>query len=130
MLLDSNIVVYAAQPEHSFLHEMMRDRSVFVSVITRVEVLGYHRLMPGERDVLERIFEITYQLPVTAPIIDLAIALRQQRKIGLADSLIAGTALHHALPLVTRNTSDFTWIHGLEVIDPFADNAVKSAGSV
>ena len=36
MLLDSNIVIYAAQPENAFIRDMMLDRSVSVSVITKL----------------------------------------------------------------------------------------------
>jgi predicted nucleic acid-binding protein len=57
---------------------------------------------------------------VNDPVIHEAVRLRQTRKMGLADALIAATALVHELPLVTRNTRDFSWIDGLTVVDPFA----------
>lgn len=40
------------------------------------------------------------------------------RPIPAIDSLIAATALHHGLTLVTRNTRDFAF-PGLELIDPW-----------
>ena len=49
-----------------------------------------------------------------------AIRLRQQRKMSLGDSLIAGTALTHGLKLVTCNIADFRWIPALTLIDPLA----------
>lgn len=48
----------------------------------------------------------------------LAIALKQQRKMSLGDALIAATCLEHNKTLVTRNTTDFTWIENLRVINP------------
>ena len=129
ILLDSNIIIYATQPEHSFLLEMMRDRYVFVSTITKVEVLGYHKLTTTERSSLENFFRNTFQLPVTAPIIDRAIHIRQKRKIGLADSLIAATALVHSVLLVTRNTVDFIWIPDLQVLNPFQDQIPNDEAS-
>lgn len=51
-------------------------------------------------------------------IVDKAIELRRLRKMGLADSLIAATALEHKIPLITRNTSDYDWIEGLDVRNP------------
>ncbi|MEI6339167.1 MAG: PIN domain-containing protein [Verrucomicrobiota bacterium] len=42
-----------------------------------------------------------------------AIALRQECKMGLADTVIAATALVHGLELVTRNGDDFKHVTGL-----------------
>jgi predicted nucleic acid-binding protein len=49
-----------------------------------------------------------------------AISLRQERKMGLADSIIAATALVQDLPLVTRNVDDFKHVAGLKLKNPFA----------
>ena len=40
--------------------------------------------------------------------------------MGLADAIIAATALVHGLRLVTRNESDFKHVTGLQVTNPFA----------
>jgi predicted nucleic acid-binding protein len=48
-----------------------------------------------------------------------AIALRQQRKMSLADSILAATALENDLELVSRNVDDFKWIAGLRLVNPF-----------
>lgn len=44
MLLDSNIIIYAAQPQHAGLRQLIAERSPAVSVISQIEVLGYSRL--------------------------------------------------------------------------------------
>jgi predicted nucleic acid-binding protein len=41
--------------------------------------------------------------------------------MGLADAIIAATALVHQLPLVTRNVDDFKHVAGLEIVNPFAE---------
>ena len=51
-----------------------------------------------------------------------AIALRQQRRMGLGDAIIAATAIVHNLTLVTHNTEDFRWIANLELLDPLENN--------
>jgi len=40
--------------------------------------------------------------------------------MGLADAIIAATALVHDLSLVTRNKEDFKDVPGLRVVNPFA----------
>ncbi len=57
--------------------------------------------------------------PLDAVVIERAIALRQERKMGLADAIIAATALVHGLELVTRNVDDFQHVSGLRLVNPF-----------
>jgi toxin FitB len=44
-----------------------------------------------------------------------------KRTLPAIDSLIAATALHYDMILVTRNTADFSDCLGLEMIDPWRD---------
>lgn len=61
-------------------------------------------------------------LPLTQPVLDEAVRLRQAKKIKLGDSLVAATALVHGLALVTRNTEDFAGIEELRILNPFVDD--------
>ena len=120
MLLDSNIIIYAAQPAHARRREFIAVNQPVVSAVSYVEVLGYHRLTPEDRDDLRRFFDTATVLPLDQQILDQAVALRQQRRMSLGDSLVAATAVVHSRTLVTRNVDDFRWIPGLNVIDPLA----------
>ena len=121
MLLDSNIIIYSAKPGgaelRSFLEGIRRD----ISVISYIESFGYQNLTPEEFQQLETIFLRTRILPLTDTIADQAISLRQQRRMGLGDAIIAATAIVHSLTLVTHNTEDFRWIGGLELPDPVSN---------
>jgi toxin FitB len=44
VLIDSNIIIYAARPEHQSLRRSIARHSPAVSVDSYVEVLGYHLL--------------------------------------------------------------------------------------
>jgi len=127
MLVDSNILIYAAQPVHAQLRRFIADHAPAVSAVSYVEVLGYHQLDDEERQYLEEFFRLAQVLPLSQAVLDQAVvlrqqrkmSLRQQRKMSLGDALVAGTALVHSLTLVTRNVEDFQWIQGLSLLNPF-----------
>jgi toxin FitB len=118
MILDSNIIIYAAQPEHQFLRDFIIEHAPAVSAVSYVEVLGYHKL-GSEKQLLEAFFEAATILPLSDDVLVQATKLRQLRKLTLGDALIAATALVYKRTLVTRNDQDFLWIPSLTVINPF-----------
>jgi hypothetical protein len=93
MLLDSNIIIYAIQPENVRLRQFIADHAPAVSALSYVEVLGYHRLTEADRTDLEEFFQVAKVLPIAQSVLEQAVALRQIRKTSLGDSIIAGTAL-------------------------------------
>lgn len=59
--------------------------------------------------------------------LDQAVLPRQQRRMLLGDALVASTALVYNHVIVTRNVKDFTWIDGLTVLDPLADETASTS---
>jgi len=121
VLLDSNIFIYAIQPEHHKLREWLEHQTIAASAISLVEVLGYHGLNDQDKNDLQTLFEFSEIFPVSDSIIEQAIDLRQQKKLSLGDALIAATALDHQVTLVTRNIGDFNWINQLNVHNPLKE---------
>jgi predicted nucleic acid-binding protein len=122
MLCDSNILIYAAEPDETRLDPYLEDPGACIASITRIEVLGFpgfDRLDEARQERLWAILVSLVELPLDERIIREAITLRRQRKIKLGDSIIAATALVHGLPLVTRNVEDFRHVAGLRIINPF-----------
>ncbi len=118
MLLDSNIIIYSFLPEFQVLQETLKNNEICCSVISCLETLGYHKLSKDEQHYLQLFFEAITVLPITQPIIDTAIVLRQQRKMSLGDALVAATAFEHHQTLLTRNVKDFEKVEGLKVVNP------------
>jgi predicted nucleic acid-binding protein len=120
MLIDSNILIYAADPRHSFLREFIKVNVPVVSIVSYIEVVGYNQLTDEQRQYFDEFFAIMPPILVSQRIAEKAVALRQQRKMSLGDSIIAATALVENHTLVTRNTDDFKWIAELKLFNPFA----------
>jgi toxin FitB len=118
MLLDSNIIIYSAQPDQAAIRKFILDNAPLVSIISYVEVLGYHRLTHEAQQFFADFFDASEILPLSDDIATQATRLRQQTRMTLGDSLIAGTALTYNLTLITHNRRDFEWIPDLTVIDP------------
>ncbi len=118
MLLDSNIIIYAAEPKYDSVRYFIEQQSPAVSVISKIEVLGYNKLTPENQQKLEKLFLILPILSVSDAIVEKAFNLRQQRKMSLGDAIISATALIHNLKLATANVKDFEWIENLEIINP------------
>jgi hypothetical protein len=126
MLIDSNIIIYASKPEYSYLRQFIAHNVPVVSAVSYVEVLGFHRLNETEKSLLEAFFAAVTILPLNQLVLDRAVLLRQERRMTLGDALVAGTALAYEHTLVTHNVSDFSWINGLTVFDPLADERDRS----
>jgi predicted nucleic acid-binding protein len=118
VLLDSNIIIYAAEEGRERLQDWLEARAISASVICRIEVLGYAGLDETKKHWFADFF---HKIPVhelTHNVVDAAIRLRQQKRMGIADAIIAATALVRGLKLVTHNVEDFKHIKGLEIVDP------------
>jgi toxin FitB len=120
MLIDSNIIIYAAKPEHVPLRQFIARHASAVSAVSYVEMVGHHRLTDLERLYFEAFFAAAPILSLSQGVLEQAVKLRQIKKMTLGDSVVAGTALLHNLALVTRNTKDFDWVPGLVLLNPFA----------
>jgi len=121
---DSNIIIYSADPAHDTLRRLLAESPGFVSAVSVVETLGYPELPADKRQYFEDVFRLQRILPITAAVINRAVALRQQKRMKLGDALIAATVLEAGLPvLVTRNTKDFVHITGLQLENPLSDEA-------
>ena len=132
-LLDTNIVSETVRrsPNKAVIAWLDRlpGEALFVSVLTLGEIRkGIESLSDRRRREKLRLW-LEHDLPAwfegrVLPV-DLAVADRWGRLLAevgrpvpTIDSLLAATALHHELRLVTRNAGDFVY-PGLQVINPF-----------
>jgi len=120
-LFDSNILIYHLrgslnQRGSDLILEGLTGEGAY-SIISKIELLGFNQTPTEEQQA--RIFLAGLQeLELTSDIAEQTIQLRKNQKIKLPDAVIAATALIHQLTLITRNTSDFLRIAGLDIINP------------
>ena len=118
MLIDSNILIYVTQPEHGALRRWIVQTLPKVSVISKVEVLGsigYDLRSRQRSKPCWMHWRSYYPSPAT---FEIALQLRQHRKLTLGDALIAATCIEHGFTLATHNTADFDWLNEINIIDP------------
>lgn len=121
-LLDSNAVIELlsnAFPEEIALRiqAVIDADDYFLSVITRIEILGYNG---GQEEMVQatEFIQDSIVIGLEEAIIHRTTALRKLLKIKLPDAVIAATAIVHDLTLLSRNTQDFKSVPGLTVLNP------------
>lgn len=119
ILLDSNIIIYTIQPEYAHIRKALLDFEIYISKISIIEMLGYHKLQEPEKSKIEKLISLFDYYDITDPIIQKAAKLRQAKKMNLGDAIILATAVIYQLPLMTRNSKGFEWIDDLTIINPF-----------
>lgn len=132
-LLDTNVIseLARAQPARPVLQwlDQVPYETIHLSVLTQGELRhGIERLPAGSRKEhlrawLDRDLPAWFGnrlLPVDSLVADRwgRLAAESRRSLPTVDSLLAATALHHGLQLVTRNIADFRY-PGLLVINPW-----------
>lgn len=94
------------------------DNDPSYSIISRVEVLGFARLQPIEKQAITELLDDLRIIYLNPSCYEIAIILKQQRKMSLGDALIAATCIENNKILATRNVADFEWIENIEVLNP------------
>ena len=118
VIIDTNILIYLSKyqlrPERVFTEHSA------ISVITKIEALGFNFKKPEENEILSAICAELKIIPITDMIVDQTISLRKVYKIKLADAIIYATALIEKIPLLTNNIKDFDHINaGVTIVNPF-----------
>jgi predicted nucleic acid-binding protein len=118
ILIDSNILIYTASEEYRHLRDLIKEPGCAVSIISKLEVLGYHSITTKQKNYFTAIFAAIDVLPISEELINQAIDYRQRKSMSMADSIIAATANLYQCNLYTNNVSDFKNIKDFKIINP------------
>ena len=104
-LLDTNFILGILKSDPLVLAQVS-SRQLHVgecsySAITRMELLGFHRITRDEESLIRQKLDRLAYLPLTGNVENVVIDLRQTHKIKLPDAIIAATALCSGIELLT-----------------------------
>jgi len=122
-VFDTNILIYhlndALGDDAEQLLKKAFESGSYISVMTRIEVLGWHKHSDESLSSAEELLSNLSEQPLSEEIVTLCIQLRQKFSLKVPDAIIAATALHLKLPLITRNINDFKKVPELKLVNPF-----------
>jgi len=118
VIFDTNILIYLSK--YTLSLQKILSQPAKISVITKIEALGYKFENQEEHRLLVNICNELPVISISEAITDATIDLRMNHKIKLPDAIIYATALVEGLPLLTNNIDDFKKLgNKVKLIDPF-----------
>lgn len=115
---DTNVLIYIAN--NTLGESIVKNEPIVYPSISRIEALGYPNIRSIEEQRVRILLGTLTEMPLTDTIIELAVRLRQQKKISLGDAIVAATATEHNCTLWTANEKDFAHIEDLRIHNPLA----------
>jgi predicted nucleic acid-binding protein len=100
--IDTNILLYILGGDKA-AHQLVKGRDVVASAMVRMEAMVYHG---KDEDHLGRVHTFLGRCEVVEihrSVQDLAVELRLRYKLKLPDAIIAATAVHLRVPLITAD---------------------------
>ena len=118
-LIDTNIIIYYLEGEQAAVSFLRAHRGkLAISPITWMETLSYP-FSADDEQVVRAFLQEFRLIEFSSPVMELSVEIRRMKKIKLPDAIIAASAVHHDLILVTRNIKDFKG-SAVKTLDPFA----------
>lgn len=104
LLLDTNIIIYFLSGDDT-LTELLEGKSIYISVITKLELLSYRDLSDKEVLRLEKFLSECIVVELNSFVQTKTINIRRKYKLKLPDSIIVASALYLDLPLISSDKS-------------------------
>ena len=119
-LIDTNVAIYyfgmaLSKESEKFIDKVIGNKYA-ISVINRIELLGFKALNESESEALKSFIGSANVFDLEEAIIIQTIQIRKTYNIKLPDAIIAATCLVNHLSLITNNIKDFDRIEGLHFI--------------
>lgn len=120
-LIDTNILIYylnGTAPTNKEVETALLDNNFVISSITFTEILSWKSLSEDDIQLITKRFSSIEIISPDREISIEAAKIRRYHFVKLADALIAASAIHLNIPLVTNDLTDFKQIKELQTIYP------------
>lgn len=118
-LIDSNVAILyfgmALSKDSEELIDKLLENAYYMSVINRIEILGFKGLNQNESKAFELFVKNSRMIDLDEDVILETIRLRKEYSIKLPDAIVAATCLVNNLTLISNNIRDFEKINGLRM---------------
>lgn len=113
---DTNVVIYLGN--QTLDEAIVGSELICYASISRIEALGYPDILAAQEQRIKELFDTMIEIPLNTAIIQIAVRLRQLKKMSLGDAIVAATALDNNCALWTANLEDFSHIDKLHLHSP------------
>lgn len=114
ILVDTNILINLSEGKNG-IDRYLDNAFIFVSVITEIELLGWHKLTESQNQFYQSLLKDCQIVELTPEVRKNAIAIRKTNKIKVPDAIIAATSMYLDIPLLTFD-SGFSKIKNLNLL--------------
>ena len=102
VFVDTNIIIYLLNGDET-LKELLRDKVVYVSFISEIELLSYTKLKAHEREAINSFFESCRIVNMNERIKSKTIQVRSRNGFKVPDSIIVASAFELGIALLTAD---------------------------
>ena len=114
IFVDTNIRIYLLNGDF-VLAETLQGQSLYISVITEMELYAYHGYNSSAIQVLNHFLQSVSIVNIEEKVKINTIEIRKQAKLKLPDSIIVASAISYNLPLITADKG-FRKVQRLDLI--------------
>lgn len=102
LLIDTNIALYLLGGDQ-IVASMLEQREIYISSISEMELLGFPGISIQEQESIRNFLSDCILIDMNTDIKERAIDIRQHYNLKLPDAIIAATALHLNLALISAD---------------------------
>jgi predicted nucleic acid-binding protein len=102
LFLDTNIIIYFLSGDDT-LTELLNDKSIYISIISKLELLSYSELSKEALGRVEKFLSVCTIIDLNPAVQEETIRIRKKYKLKLPDSVIVASSLYVELPLISSD---------------------------